>query len=83
MSPDNLLQDEAYELGRQWAKYYEPDTPSRELISGVMDTYFLVNVVHNDFKKPGAIFDPFFKAGAEFATSQASHPQPVLNGQTG
>ncbi|KAI0923728.1 hypothetical protein AcW1_006609 [Taiwanofungus camphoratus] len=75
--------DEAYELGRQWAKYYEPDTPSRELISGVMDTYFLVNVVHNDFKKPGAIFDPFFKAGAEFATSQASHPQPVLNGQTG
>ena len=32
-----------------------------------MSTYYLVNVVHNDFKKPDAIFEPFFKAGAEFA----------------
>jgi methylenetetrahydrofolate reductase (NADPH) len=29
-----------------------------------MDTYFLVNVVHNDFKDPQAIFQPFFKVGA-------------------
>ncbi|KAH9919945.1 methylenetetrahydrofolate reduct [Amylocystis lapponica] len=69
--------DEAYELGRQWAKYYEPDSPTRKLLSGVMDTYLLVNVVHNDFKKPGAIFEPFFKAGAEVAASQS-----VLNGLT-
>lgn len=26
----------------------------------MMDEYFLVNVVHNDFKDPGAIFRPFF-----------------------
>lgn len=26
------LQDEAYELGRQWANFYEPDSPSRKLI---------------------------------------------------
>lgn len=43
-----------------------------------MDTYYLVNVVHNDYKKPEAIFEPFFKAGAELAASQGS--QPVLNG---
>ena len=62
-----VLQDEAFELGRQWAKFYEPESPARKLVDGIMDTYCLVNVVHNDFKKPDAIFEPFFKAGAEFA----------------
>ncbi|GBE86652.1 methylenetetrahydrofolate reductase-domain-containing protein [Sparassis latifolia] len=70
--------DEAYELGCQWANYYEPDSPSRKLITNVMDTYLLVNVVHNDYRKPSAIFEPFFKAGEEFATRHP--PQPVLNG---
>ena len=44
-----------------------------------MDTHFLVNVVHNDFKQPGAIFEPFFKAGADYA---AKHGKSVLNGHT-
>lgn len=65
------VQDEAYELGRQWAKYYEPDSPTRQLILELMDTYMLVNVVHNDFKKPDAIFAPFMKAGADFAATHA------------
>ncbi|KZT69258.1 methylenetetrahydrofolate reduct [Daedalea quercina L-15889] len=71
--------DEAYELGRQWAKYYEPGSSTRTLIDDVMDTYFLVNVVHNDYKRPEAIFEPFFKAGAEFAIAKGAVP-PVLNG---
>ena len=29
-----------------------------------MDNYFLVNVVHNDFKDPDAIFRPFYAVGA-------------------
>ncbi|RPD64121.1 methylenetetrahydrofolate reduct [Lentinus tigrinus ALCF2SS1-7] len=69
--------DEAYELGRQWAKLYDPDSPTRKLIDGIMDSYYLVNVVHNDFKKPEAIFEPFFKAGAEYA---AKHDAPKTNG---
>ncbi|KAI0717993.1 methylenetetrahydrofolate reduct [Cerioporus squamosus] len=69
--------DEAYELGRQWAKVYDPESPTRKLIDGIMDTYYLVNVVHNDFKKPEAIFEPFFKAGAEYA---AKHKAPTANG---
>ncbi|OCH96255.1 methylenetetrahydrofolate reduct, partial [Obba rivulosa] len=59
--------DEAYELGRQWAKLYEPDSPTRKLIADIMDTYLLVNVVHNDYKRPDAIFEPFYKAGAEYS----------------
>ncbi len=34
-----------------------------------MDTCFLVNVVHNDFHDPDAIFKPFFRAGAEYKAS--------------
>ncbi|GJJ11534.1 hypothetical protein Clacol_005768 [Clathrus columnatus] len=57
--------DEAFELGYHWANVYEADSPSRKLVHHIMDTYFLVNVVHNDFKVSDAIFVPFFKAGAE------------------
>lgn len=31
-----------------------------------MDTCYLVNVVHNDFHDSDVIFQPFFKAGAEY-----------------
>ncbi|KAI0794186.1 methylenetetrahydrofolate reduct [Fomes fomentarius] len=71
--------DEAYELGRQWAQFYAPDTPTRKLLDDVMQTYYLVNVVHNDYKKPSAIFEPFFKAGAEYAAKLGKVPT-VLNG---
>lgn len=37
-----------------------------------METSCLVNVVHNDFQSPDAIFEPFFKAGAEFAAERGS-----------
>ncbi|KAF9519500.1 hypothetical protein BS47DRAFT_1370712 [Hydnum rufescens UP504] len=53
--------DEAFELGRQWSRLYAPDSPTRKLIEETMDTYFLVNIVHNDFKDPDAVFRPFFK----------------------
>ncbi|KAK0189030.1 methylenetetrahydrofolate reductase-domain-containing protein [Armillaria mellea] len=61
--------DEAFELGQQWAKVYDADSPSRKVISDLMDTCFLVNVVHNDFHNPDAIFKPFFRAGAEYKAS--------------
>jgi len=36
-----------------------------------METSFLVNVVHNDFHSCDAIFEPFFKAGAEYKAMNA------------
>lgn len=71
--------DEAYELGCQWAKYYDHDSPTRKFITDLMETTLLVNVVHNDFKKPTAIFEPFLKAGAEYAALQAK-AAPSANG---
>ncbi|KDQ61373.1 hypothetical protein JAAARDRAFT_171545 [Jaapia argillacea MUCL 33604] len=64
--------DEAYELGYQWGRLYEHDSQTRKLITNIMDTYFLVNVVHNDFKDPEAIFKPFFKAYEQHASSQSN-----------
>lgn len=45
------------------------------MITELMDTWYLVNVVHNDFKEPDAIFEPFWKAGEEYAATK-----PRVNG---
>lgn len=74
--------DEAFELGQQWAKVYEPDSPSRKLISDVMDTSFLVNVVHNDFHDTDAIFQPFLLAGQEYQASKGETATPFTNGHS-
>ncbi|KAG2042586.1 methylenetetrahydrofolate reductase-domain-containing protein [Suillus americanus] len=69
--------DEAYELGVKWANVYEAETPSRKLMMGIFESSYLVNVVHNDFKDPQAIFGPFFKAGAEY-TAQHTNGSAAL-----
>ncbi|QRW17212.1 methylenetetrahydrofolate reductase [Rhizoctonia solani] len=70
--------DEAFELGCQWAKIYEPESPSRKLIENMMDEYFLVNFVHNDFHDREAIFRPFF-ADAGLQTNGDTET-PAVNG---
>ncbi|PWN94844.1 putative MET13-putative methylene tetrahydrofolate reductase [Tilletiopsis washingtonensis] len=51
--------DEAYEIGRHWARVYEEGSATRQLLEQLFDGWFLVNVVHNDFKNADAIFAPF------------------------
>ncbi len=36
--------DEAFQLGAEWARCYDPDSPSRALISGIMDKWHLINI---------------------------------------
>jgi len=72
--------DEAYELGQQWAKLYDSDSPSRKIILDLLDHYSLVNVVHNDFHATDAIFEPFWKAGAEFAAAKKLAQVNGVNG---
>ena len=80
------LQDEAYELGYQWAKLYEPGSPSRKLVTEVMDEALLVNIVHNDFHEPEKIFEPFFKLEEELRTQVSIVPNgnghAVINGHS-
>lgn len=51
--------DEAFELWSQWSSVYESTTTPHQLLSEIQDTWYLVNIVHHDFKRPNAIFDIF------------------------
>jgi len=52
--------DEAFALWRtQWGCLYEEDSVSKKLIDNIAETYYLVNIVDNDFTKSGQIFEVF------------------------
>ncbi|KAG2355703.1 methylenetetrahydrofolate reductase-domain-containing protein [Suillus spraguei] len=74
----------AWKVGHIWlvGQRYEAETPSRKLMMEIFESSYLVNVVHNDFKDSQAIFEPFFKAGAEHAaqhTNGSAAPQAIPN----
>ncbi|ORX88979.1 methylenetetrahydrofolate reduct [Basidiobolus meristosporus CBS 931.73] len=54
-----VWKDEAFELWGEWAKVYEPEEPTRQCIESIMDNWYLVNVVHNDYQDADAIFKIF------------------------
>ncbi|EAW13994.1 methylenetetrahydrofolate reductase (NAD(P)H) MET13 [Aspergillus clavatus NRRL 1] len=51
--------DEAYRLGEDWAKCHEAASPSRKLIQEVVDSWYLVNIVNNDFHNTYDLFELF------------------------
>jgi hypothetical protein len=48
----------------------------------MMDTFYLVNVVHNDFHNRDAIFEPFFKVGAQAQVAASTESKIQANGHT-
>jgi len=53
-----IWKDEAFEQWKDWGNLYEEDSRSRHIIDNIYDSYFLVNLVDNDFVN-GDIFAPF------------------------
>lgn len=51
--------DEAFRLGTDWAHCHSSLNPSRHLIEHMMGTWFLVNIVHNDFHQSHGLFPLF------------------------
>lgn len=51
--------DEAYRLGEDWAKCHAATSPSRKLIQGLVDSWYLVNIVNNDFHNTYDLFELF------------------------
>nr|OQO19365.1 hypothetical protein B0A51_14310 [Rachicladosporium sp. CCFEE 5018]OQO21063.1 hypothetical protein B0A51_11470 [Rachicladosporium sp. CCFEE 5018] len=51
--------DEFYHLGSEWAKCYAEGSASKTLIKDVVDNWYLVNIVHNDFRQARGIFPLF------------------------
>jgi methylenetetrahydrofolate reductase (NADPH) len=70
--------DEAFELGLQWSRLYPSNSPSHTLISNMMETYFLVNVVNNDFHDINAIFAPF-KSDYQMEGILTAPPTPITH----
>ncbi|EAS29456.3 methylenetetrahydrofolate reductase [Coccidioides immitis RS] len=78
--------DEAFRLGDDWAKCHDARSPSRQLIQRVMDEWYLVNIVNNDFHKTHDIFNLFNDivvkdldveaTGIEESTSQPANTNP-------
>ena len=54
-----VWKDEAFALWKsQWALLYDSASPSHALINRIHDTYYLINIVDNDFLE-GDIFKIF------------------------
>ena len=49
--------DEAFRLGTDWAKCHAASSLSRKLIDEIMDEWYLINIVDNDFHHTHSIFD--------------------------
>ncbi|CAF0724785.1 unnamed protein product [Didymodactylos carnosus] len=60
-----IWKDEAFGLwNERWAKLYEPETKSHEIIETVANNYYLVNLVDNDYVKGSclwAVLDAMFE----------------------
>lgn len=57
--------DEFYKLGLDWAHCYDAGSPSRGLIEEMMNSWYLVNIVHNDFHAEDGIFPIFEGLGVQ------------------
>ncbi len=53
------MQEEAFELWSEWAQVYPKYSSSRALLEYVADTYYLTNIVHNDFQDENGIWRLF------------------------
>ncbi|RKO95432.1 hypothetical protein CAUPRSCDRAFT_12873 [Caulochytrium protostelioides] len=61
--------DEAFALWSEWHALYPANSPSAQHLHEIQDTWFLMNIVENNFKAPESVFELFDKA-------------PVMNGKT-
>ncbi len=53
-----FLQDEAFSLWQtHWGNIYPPNSPSRGVIDTFSSTYYLVNLVDNDYVKGNCLFE--------------------------
>lgn len=54
----NVWRDEAFAIWtEQWGKLYEPESKSMKTIDDISQTYYLVNLVDNDFPKENCLWE--------------------------
>ncbi len=60
-NPEPSTQDEAFSIWKDWARQFPPDSEERQLLEGIIDTRWLVNVTHHDFIDPDALWKFLFE----------------------
>ncbi|KAF1948493.1 methylenetetrahydrofolate reduct [Byssothecium circinans] len=71
--------DEFYKVGKEWANCHASVSPSRYVIEDIMDTWYLVNIVQNDFHIEHGIF-PLFDGLCVADMEKPLHQIDVPNG---
>jgi methylenetetrahydrofolate reductase (NADPH) len=56
-----VWKDEAFALWGLWARQYDEGSQSRKVIEEIKDTWFLVNIVDNNFVNPDSELTALFK----------------------
>lgn len=51
--------DEAFGLWNEWARVYDRQSLSADVILDIYDSWYLVNIVHNDFQDESGIWRLF------------------------
>ncbi|KAF9182394.1 hypothetical protein BGZ49_004736 [Haplosporangium sp. Z 27] len=59
LSSFDAWKDEAFALWEQWSRCYPQGTKTREVLSEVGETWYLINIVNNDYHEKEGVFDLF------------------------
>ena len=70
--------DEAFKLGLDWARCHAQGSVSRRVIEGIMNNWFLVNIVHNDFHSTHGIFELFEGLEVKDLDKEVAKPEEHL-----
>lgn len=49
--------DEAFRLSVEWSNCFEKDSASYKFVQSISESWYLINIVHNDFQSPNGIFE--------------------------
>ncbi|KAF2019325.1 methylenetetrahydrofolate reduct [Aaosphaeria arxii CBS 175.79] len=74
--------DEFYRLGQDWANCHSSVSPARYVIEDLMDTWWLINIVNNDFHVKHGIF-PLFDGLQVQDMEKPLHPVGHTNSDSG
>ncbi|KAK3719310.1 methylenetetrahydrofolate reductase (NAD(P)H) met13 [Vermiconidia calcicola] len=70
--------DEFYHLGSEWSKCYDEGSEARRLIKEITESWYLVNIVHNDFRERRGIYHLF-----DGLRVPSMDSKPTVNGVNG
>ncbi|KAI0161025.1 methylenetetrahydrofolate reduct [Hypoxylon sp. FL1284] len=72
--------DEAFRLGMDWAHCHDANSPSRVLIEKMMNEWYLINIVNNDFRQQRTIFELFDGLAVKDIDVPVAAPNGQANG---